>query len=76
MSKQRVYSNEAKALIETLKNAKEPITLAEASKLAGIEFKTGHLSSGRTDKLIEVAGEKEVEVLVRKPVKTYRYIGK
>lgn len=76
MSKERVYSAEAKALLETLKNSNEPLTLAEASKIAGIEFKTGHLSSGRSDGLIEACGEKEVEVLVKKSVKTYRYIGK
>jgi len=76
MSKERVYSAEAKALLETLKNSNEPLTLAEASQIAGIEFKTGHLSSGRSDGLIEAAGEKEVEVLVKKSVKTYRYIGK
>lgn len=76
MSKERVYSAEAKALLETLKNSNEPLTLAEASQIAGIEFKTGHLSSGRSDGLIEAAGEREVEVLVKKSVKTYRYIGK
>ena len=76
MAKERVYSTEAKALVETLKNASEPLTLAEASAIAGIEFKTGHLSSGRSDGLIESAGEKEISVTVKKSVKTYRYIGK
>jgi len=74
--KERVYSSEAQALINTLKGASEPLTLAEASEIAGVEFKTGHLSSGRADGLIESAGEKEIEVLVKKSVKTYRYIGK
>jgi hypothetical protein len=74
--KERVYSNEAKLLIDTLKNANEPLTLAEASAIAGVEFKTGHLSSGRSDGLIEACGEKEIEVSVKKSVKTYRYIGK
>ena len=41
-----------------------------------MEFKTGHLSSGRADGLIEACGEKEIEVSVKKSVKTYRYIGK
>ena len=76
MSKERVYSVEAAALIATLKGASEPLTLAEASAIAGVEFKTGHLSSGRADGLIEAAGEKEIEVSVKKSVKTYRYIGK
>jgi hypothetical protein len=75
-NKPRVYSTEAQALIETLKNAGEPLTLAEASERAGVEFKTGHLSSGRADGLIEACGEKEIEVSVKKSVKTYRYIGK
>ena len=76
MSKERVYSLEAATLIATLMDASEPLTLAEASAIAGIEFKTGHLSSGRADGLIEAAGEKEVETVVKKSVKTYRYIRK
>ena len=76
MAKERVYSTEAKALVDTLKNAGEALTLAEASERAGIEFKTGHLSSGRSDGLIEGCGEKEIEAVVKKSVKTYRYIGK
>ena len=74
--KERVYSAEAKALIDTLKNSPEPLTLAEASAIAGVEFKTGHLSSGRSDGLIEACGEKEITVSTKKSVKTYRYIGK
>ena len=74
--KERVYSAEAKALIDTLKNSPEPLTLAEASAIAGVEFKTGHLSSGRSDGLIEAFGEKEITVSTKKSVKTYRYIGK
>ena len=75
MSKKIVErSKEAQALIDTLKAQTEPKTLAELSEIAGIDFKTGHLASGRKAGLIMDAGEAEVEVIVRKKVKTYRYV--
>lgn len=74
--KEVVRSVEAEAIIKTLKESAEPMTLAEISEVAGMELKTGHLSSGRAAGLIEAAGEKEVFVYVKKAVKTYRYIGK
>lgn len=75
MSKVKNRSFEAQLLIDTLKASAEPLTLAEASKIAGVEFKTGHLSSGRADNLIVADGEREIEVTVKKTVKTYKYIG-
>ena len=74
--KEIVRSEGAQLLIDTLKANGGSMTLAEASKVANFEFKTGHLSSGRSAGLIEVDGEKEIEVLVKKSVKTYKYIGK
>lgn len=77
MSKKEVVrSAEAEAIISTLKGSSEPLTLAEMSEITGMNLKTGHLSSGRAAGLIEAAGEKEIEVTVKKSVKTYRYIGK
>ncbi|NCB45700.1 hypothetical protein EOM81_01670 [bacterium] len=76
MPKIKTRSAEAELLIKTLKDNGGSLTLAEASTLAGVEFKTGHLSSGRADGLIAADGEKEVEAVVKKSVKTYRYIGK
>ena len=77
MSKKEVVrSAEAEAIINTLKESGESMTLAEISAVTGMDLKTGHLSSGRAAGLIEADGEKEIEVLVKKSVKTYRYIGK
>jgi hypothetical protein len=67
-------SNEAQKLIDTLKEQNEPKTLAELSAIAGIDFKTGHLASGRKAGLIRVAGTKEIEVTVTKKVNTYEYV--
>jgi len=77
MSKKEVVrSVEAEAIVNTLKESGESMTLAEISAVTGMDLKTGHLSSGRAAGLIEADGEKEIEVLVKKSVKTYRYIGK
>ena len=76
MAKEKTRTKEAQLLIDTLKASRESLTLAEASKIAGVEFKTGHLSSGRADGLITADGEKEVSATVTKSVKTYKYIGK
>ena len=73
--KEVVRSAEANAIINTLKESGESMTLAELSAATGLDLKTGHLSSGRAAGLIASDGEKEVEVLVKKSVKTYRYIG-
>jgi hypothetical protein len=74
--KEIVRSVEAEAIVNTLKESGESMTLAEISAATGMNLKTGHLSSGRAAGLIEADGEKEIEVLVKKSVKTYRYIGK
>lgn len=77
MSKKEVVrSVEAEAIVNTLKESGESMTLAEISAVTGMDLKTGHLSSGRAAGLIVADGEKEIEVLVKKSVKTYRYIGK
>ena len=73
--KEIVRSVEAEAIVNTLKESGESMTLAEISAATGMELKTGHLSSGRAAGLIEADGEKEIQVLAKKSVKTYRYIG-
>lgn len=76
--KEVVRSKEAQAVIDVLKAHKgESLTLAEISAEAGMDLKTGHLSSGRSANLIQASGEKEVTetVTVKKSVKTYTYIG-
>ena len=45
-----------KLFMETLKNAKKPLTLHQASKIAGVEFKTGSTNPLITKKM--VVGEK------------------
>ena len=74
--KEIVRSVEAEAIVNTLKESGESMTLAEISAVTGMDLKTGHLSSGRAAGLIEADGEKEIQVLAKKSVKTYRYIGK
>lgn len=76
--KEVVRSVEAQKVIDVLKAHKgEALTLAEISAEAGMELKTGHLSSGRSAGLIATAGEKEITetVSVKKTVKTYTYKG-
>ena len=73
--KEVVRSVGAEAIIKARKDSGESMTLAELSAVTGLDLKTGHLSSGRSAGLIASDGEKEIEVLVRKSVKTYRYIG-
>ena len=73
--KEVVRSVEAEAIIRALKDSGESMTLAELSAVTGLDLKTGNLSSGRAAGLIASDGEKEVEVLVKRSVKTYRYIG-
>lgn len=73
-----VRSKEAQAVIDVLKAHKgEALTLAQISAEAGMDLKTGHLSSGRSAGLIAAAGEVEVTetVKVTKSVKTYSYVG-
>lgn len=67
-------SHEAQLLIDTLKAQSEPKTLAELSLIAGADFKTGHLASGKRAGLIRVAGTKEISVTVTKKVNTYEYV--
>ena len=75
MSKKIVErSTEAQSLIDTLKAQSEPKTLEELSAIAGIDFKTGHLASGRKAGLIRVAGTKVIQVTVNKKVNTYEYV--
>ena len=75
MSKKIVErSKEAQSLIDTLKAQSEPKTLEELSTIAGIDFKTGHLASGRKAGLIRVAGTKVIQVTVNKKVNTYEYV--
>ena len=67
-------SDEAQKLIDTLKAQTEPKTLAELSEIAGVDFKTGHLASGRKVGLIRVTGTKVSQVTVNKKVNTYEYV--
>ena len=67
-------SDEAQKLIDTLKAQTEPKTLAELSEIAGVDFKTGHLASGRKAGLIRVAGTKVIQVTVNKKVNTYEFV--
>ncbi len=67
-------SKEAQAVIDTLKASGKDMTLAEIAEASGLDIKTGHLASGKKAGLIEVAGEREVEVTVTKKVHTYRYV--
>ena len=67
-------SDEAQKLIDTLKAQTEPKTLAELSEIAGVDFKTGHLASGRKAGLIRVTGTKVIQVTVNKKVNTYEYV--
>ena len=57
----KIKMNEKRnAVIETLKNATAPMTLAEIANAAGIEIKSGTTNAMVKVGLIVVAGEREI----------------
>ena len=73
MSKEIILSKEVQALAVVFKNATEPMTLAEASKLAGVDPKSGnYLTALKKHFALEVVGEKEIEVVAKRKVNTYQ----
>lgn len=58
-------------VIETLKSANEPLTLAEISALAGVEVKTGTTNAMLAAGVIKKVGTKKVAKTVFVEVATY-----
>ena len=57
----KIKMNEKRnAVIETLKNATAPMTLAEIANAAGVEIKSGTTNAMVKVGLITVAGEREI----------------
>ena len=57
----KITMNEKRtAVINTLKNATTPMTLAEIANKAGVEVKTGTTNAMVKAGLIKVAGEREI----------------
>ena len=57
----KIKMNEKRtAVIETLKNATAPMTLAEIANVAGIEIKSGTTNAMVKSGLIVVSGEREI----------------
>ena len=57
----KITMNEKRtAVIETLKNATAPMTLAESSNAAGVEVKSGTTNAMVKAGLIVVSGEREI----------------
>ena len=57
----KITMNEKRtAVIETLKNATAPMTLAEIANVAGVEVKSGTTNAMVKAGLIVVAGEREI----------------
>ena len=57
----KITMNEKRnAVIETLKNATAPMTLAEISKAAGVEVKSGTTNAMVKNGIIVVSGEREI----------------
>ena len=57
----KITMNEKRtAVIETLKNATAPMTLAEISNKAGVEIKSGTTNAMVKASLIVVVGEREI----------------
>ena len=57
----KITMNEKRtAVIEALKNATTPMTLAEIANKAGVEVKTGTTNAMVKAGLIKVAGEREI----------------
>ena len=72
MSKEIVLSKEVQALATIFLTATEPMTLAEAAKLAGVEPKSGYLTALKKRFGLEVIGEREIEVIAKRKVNTYQ----
>ena len=68
-----VYTDTDRALVNALKEANEPLTMAQLAEATGLELKSGHLVSAMHKGLIEKAGEIDVEVRKTKTVATYVY---
>jgi hypothetical protein len=54
----------------------EPMTLAEVSAKAGVDFKSGSINVLVTNGLVAHGDDKEVTVSVKRKVKTYKLGGK
>lgn len=72
MAKQNTLSQDAKAILAILKNATQPMTLAQINEVNGTDFKTGTLVSLIKKGLISKGDEVEVEYVARKLVGTYK----
>ncbi len=73
-TKKIVYTDNDKLIVNTLKGADAPMTMAELSEAAGVEFKSGHLTSARTKGLIGLGEDREVFRPAIKKVYTYVYV--
>ena len=73
-NKKIVYTDNDRLIVETLKGAEAPMTMAELSEAAGVEFKSGHLTAARTKGLIELGEDREVLKPAVKEVATYQLI--
>jgi adenine C2-methylase RlmN of 23S rRNA A2503 and tRNA A37 len=71
-NKVNTLSADAKAILEILKNATGPMTLAQINEVNGTEFKTGTIVSLIKKGLISKGEDAEVEYVARKMVGTYR----
>jgi len=72
MSKEIILSKEVQALATIFAAATEPMTLAEAAKLAGVEPKSGYLTALKKHFGLQVIGEREIEVIAKRKINTYQ----
>jgi chromosome segregation and condensation protein ScpB len=72
MAKEVQLSADALAILDVLKNANGPLTLAQINEVNGTNFKTGTIVSLLKKGLISKGEDAEVEYVATKMVGTYR----
>jgi chromosome segregation and condensation protein ScpB len=71
-NKVNTLSADAKAILQVLKNASQPMTLSEINAINGTDYKTGTLVSLIKKGLISKGDDKEVEYVAKKMVGSYK----
>lgn len=72
MAEKNTLSQDAKIVLQVLKDATTPLTLAEINAIGGTNVKTGTLVSLIKKGMIAKGDDKEVEYTAKKFVGTYK----
>lgn len=74
MEKSINYTANDRAIVAALKNATEPMSLAEIAAATGLNLVPGHIVSAMHKNLISKVGEREIEKKGTRAVLTYNFV--